>query len=359
MGDISFITMPKKSCLYDEVQGIDFLSTYRLERDGRIKVKLLALHHFQNRKTIKEVADIVLVTEKTVSSWISDYVEFDYEGLIEREGRGRKPRLPVEEEDLFRAKLDSTQDERTGGSVTARDIQQILENDFDCNYSISGVYALLDRLNIVWITGRSVHPECNPDAIEEFKKSFPDRLLEIAEKYCTDKIEVWWQDEARVGQRGTLSRQWATKGTRPRIIRQQQYQNTYIYGAVCPEKDNSCGLVLPSASTGMMQIHLEEISKQVDSGFHAIVMMDQASWHTTEALVIPENISIMPLPPYSPELNPVEQVWQQLRRKFLSNRTFKDYDDVVQSCCDAWNCFCNEDGVIDNLCYRSWAYSGN
>jgi transposase len=105
------------------------------------------------------VADIVLVDERTVRSWLKSFVEFDYEGLIEREGRGRRPRLPPESEEIFKDEIDRLHDEKNGGRVLAEDIQRLLFEKFDCNYSISGVYTLLDRLNIVWISGRSKHPK--------------------------------------------------------------------------------------------------------------------------------------------------------------------------------------------------------
>lgn len=350
--------MTKNSQFRAHVEGFDFAASYRVERDGAIKAKLLALHHFQAGKEIREVADMVLSTEKSISQWIQRFIDFDYEGLIVREGRGRKPRLSCYDEDLFRDKLEALQDVRSGGSITGSEIQLLLAQDFDCDYSLSGVYALLDRLNIVWITARSKHPKQAEDAIEEFKVMFPLEFMAIQENLPSKKIEVWWQDEARVGQRGTLSRQWARKGTRPRVVRQQQFISTYIFGAVCPERDKGCALILPQTNSGMMQIHLDEISKQVDLNSHAILLMDRASWHTTEALIIPPNISLMPLPAYCPELNPVEQVWQQLRRRNLSNRCYQDYDDIVEACSSAWNSFCDEEGNIRDLCYRTWAHTG-
>ena len=99
----------------------------------------------------------------------------------------------------------------------------------------------------------------------------------------------------------------------------------------------------------------DDISKKVEKDHHAIILMDRASWHTTEALNIPSNITIFPLPPYSPELNPMEQVWQKIKEKKLTNKTFKNYDDIVNCCVDAWNSFCDEDGNIESLCTRSWA----
>ena len=207
----------------------------------------------------------------------------------------------------------------------------------------------------MWISGRSKHPKSSEEAIELFKELFPAEVESIKSFIDSDKIEVWWQDESRIGQQGTLSRVWATKGTRPRVVRQRQFLSTYIFGAVCPERDVGCALVLPSCNVGMMQMHLNEISEVVRKEYHAIVLMDRASWHTTEALNIPANITLLPLPPYSPELNPIEQVWQKLRKSKLSNTTFKDYEQIVDACCEAWNSFSDENGAIKNLCSRSWA----
>ncbi len=281
-----------------------FRETYKRERDPVIKIKLLALHHFQSGKKLTDIADLILYDEKALRSWIWSFVDFDYEGLIEKEGRGRKPRLPANQEESFKDALDQLYDAKQGGRVTVSDIQDLLADTFDCAYSRSGVYTLLDRINIVWISGRSKHPKHSEDAIAQFKEAFPEELLQLEDVLAHNKIEVWWQDESRVGQQGSLSRVWAAKGTRPRIVRQQQFMNTYIFGACCPDKDKGCALILPECCSGMMQLHLNEISKHVEDEYHALIMMDRASWHTTEALNIPSNISILPLPPYSPELNP-------------------------------------------------------
>ncbi len=152
-----------------------------------------------------------------------------------------------------------------------------------------------------------------------------------------------------------MSRIWARKGTRPRVVRQRQFLSTYIFGAVCPDRDKGCAWILPECNSGMMQIHLDEISKNIQENYHGIVLMDRASWHTTETLIVPKNLSLMPLPPYSPELNPMEQVWQQLRRIKLSNACFKNYDHILNTCCEAWNTFCDQEGRIKKLCTRSWA----
>jgi transposase len=347
--------MKKTSDLVQEIQEFDFKSEFKRERDPLIKIKLLALHHLQSGMLLKDVADLVLYDECALRRWIRSFVDFDYEGLIEKPGRGQKPRLKSEEEERFKDSLDELYDQKNGGRITVEDIQNLLASEFDCNYSRSGVYTLLDRLNIVWISGRSKHPKHSQEVIDNFKETFPEEVEKIKEKIENKKIEIWWQDESRVGQQGSLSRVWASKGTRPRVVRQKQFLSTYLFGACCPEKDKGCALILPRCCSGMMQLHLNEIAKNIEEGFHAILLMDRASWHTTEALIIPDNMTLFPLPAYSPELNPMEQVWQKLKHGSLSNRVFKNYDEIVDACCDAWKSFIDVEGNIKKLCSRAWA----
>ena len=218
------------------IEKYDFAVSYPVEPDPKIKIKLLVWHHFQCALSPAEASKMVLAQEKTLPSWVDALVEFDDEGLIEREGRGRKPRFPPEKEEDFKIELDKMQVSFQGGRITAQNIKPLLTDKFDCNYSASGVYSLLDRLNIVWISGRSKHPKSSEEAILAFKDNFPDEVEKITKQIKNDHIEVWWQDESRIGQQGSLSRQWATKGTRPRVIRQKQFISTSVLAAICPEK---------------------------------------------------------------------------------------------------------------------------
>ena len=95
--------------------------------------------------------------------------------------------------------------------------------------------------------------------------------------------------------------------------------------------------MLPQVNVDAMNVHLAEISRSVTHGDHAVLVLDQAGWHTSPKLRIPENISLLPLPPYAPELNPVEQVWAYLRANFLGHRIWNSYNAIVGACCDAWN----------------------
>ena len=170
------------------------------------------------------------------------------------------------------------------------------------------------------------------------------------------EIEIWWQDEARIGQKNKITRRWARRGSRPRAAKDQRTKSAYIFGAICPRRGVGAALVLPRCNTQAMQWHLDEISSQVTPGAHAVLILDQAGWHTTDKLAMPPNITLLPLPPRAPELNPVENIWQFLRANWLSNRVFKSYDDIVTHCCEAWNKLIDQPWKIMSIGRRQWAH---
>ena len=160
----------------------------------------------------------------------------------------------------------------------------------------------------------------------------------------------------RVGQKNKHARRWARRGTRPSAAHDQRTKSACIFGAICPSRGVGAGLVLPRCNTQAMQWHLDEIATQVAPGAHAVVMLDQAGWHMSTKLVVPDNITLLPLPPRSPELNPAENVWQFLRENWLSNRVFASYDDIVEHCCDAWNKLIDQPWKIMSIGHRDWAH---
>ena len=164
------------------------------------------------------------------------------------------------------------------------------------------------------------------------------------------------KDEARVGQKNKITRRWAKRGTRPSAPHDQRTASAYIFGAICPAEGKGAGLVLPFCNSEAMALHLEEISAAVAPGAHAILILDQAGWHVSKKLPVPGNITLLPLPPKSPELNPVENIWQYMRDNWLSNRVFKSYDDILDHCCFAWNKLIDMPWKIMSIGMREWAY---
>ena len=160
-------------------------------------------------------------------------------------------------------------------------------------------------------------------------------------------IEIWFADEARIGQKNKITRRWAKRGTRPSAPKDQRTASAYIFGAICPAEGKGAGLVLPRCTTEGMTLHLKEISQAVTPGAHALVLVDQAGWHQSKKLVVPANITLMPLPAKAPELNPVENIWQFLRENWISNRIFSSYGDIVRHITRRWIPFAERRGLED------------
>ena len=122
-----------------------------------------------------------------------------------------------------------------------------------------------------------------------------------------------------------------------------------------PAGGQGCGLVLPFCNTETMNLHLAEISLAIAPGAHAVLLMDQAGWHLTPKLELPTNISIVAIPSKSPELNPVENIWQFMRDNWLSNRVFTSHDNIIDHCCFAWNKLVEQPWKIMSIGRRQWA----
>jgi hypothetical protein len=172
-------------------------------------------------------------------------------------------------------------------------------------------------------------------------------LEEIAQAVDGKPIEIWFADEARVGQKNKITRRWAKRGTRPSAPKDQRTASAYIFGAICPAQGKGVGLVLPRCTTAGMTLHLNEISQAVTPGAHALVLVDQAGWHQSKKLVVPDNITLVPLPSKAPELNPVENIWQYMRENWISNRIFASYSDIVRHITRCWIPFAERRGLED------------
>ena len=160
----------------------------------------------------------------------------------------------------------------------------------------------------------------------------------------------------RIGQKNKLTRRWAKRGTRPSAPQDQRTASTDISGAICPKHGKGAALVLPRCDTEAMALHLAAISGKVAPGRHAALLLDRAGWHTSAKLVVPENITLVPLPAKCPELNPQENVWQFMRDNWLPNRVFTSYENLADHCCDAWNRLVDQPWTIMSLGLRDWAH---
>jgi len=164
-------------------------------------------------------------------------------------------------------------------------------------------------------------------------------------------------EEARFGQQGTTSRVWAERGSRPRAIRQTNYKWTCLFAAVCPRYGRTHEWLMPHANIAHMNVFLDSFGRSLSPGVHAVLLLDQAGWHTPAKLQIPPNVTLLHLPPKSPELNPSELPWPVCRQKYLSNREFKTEDAPVAAVEDAWLKLTANPQTIRSLCGFDWLLS--
>jgi hypothetical protein len=156
-------------------------------------------------------------------------------------------------------------------------------------------------------------------------------------------------DEMRVGQKGRTTRRWWIRGRRPAGLCDKRFASAYLFAAARPGTGQAFALALPFVSTAAMQRWLDGFAATLAPGAHAALVLDRAGWHGAHSLVVPESVTLIPLPAYAPELNPIERLWLYLRERYLSHRLFADHEAVLDACCRAWNALTDEAGRIASL----------
>ncbi|WP_265035308.1 MULTISPECIES: IS630 family transposase [unclassified Wolbachia] len=257
---------------------------------------------------ISKVAKIYRITRTTLMKWIARFKEKGVIGFAIQPGRGPKPKLNEEKKEKIREVI-----EEDGANLTAKKLQGIVEGMLAIKISESTARRLMKKLGFTYITPRPAHYKQ-----EEFKKN----LNEIVEK--NQQKEVFFFDESRFGTHSKVGHGWFKKGSRTQVKVKIGRENFYLYSAINPRNGDDVSLLAPHVNTDCMNIFLEQMSKDLGTR-EAFLIMDCASWHRSKGLKTPENITIIYLPPYSPELNPVERFWQHLKDNLIKN---KMYDSI-------------------------------
>ena len=322
--------------------------------------RMLALARVLEGASREEAARVAGMDRQTLRDWVHRYNAEGLPGLLDRPSLGRSPRLSPEQLAEFEKIVEAGPNPAEDKVIRWRrvDLKAVIAKRFNVDLHERTVSKILKKLKFSKMTVRPQHPKSKPDVQEDFKKNFSNRLKALLLSSTTLQgipIEIWFQDEARVGQQGTLTRVWARRGTRPRAPHDQRRSSAYIYGAVCPERGTGSALVLPKANTAGMNLFLKDLSDNVTPGAHAIVLLDGAGWHRSKKLEIPENITLFRIKASSPELNPVENIWQFLRQNKLAIQVWDNYESIVTSCCDAWSWLMSTPEQIKSIATREWA----
>ena len=330
----------------------------RCEKDAgqsrRLRIIVLAMEGW----TAPAIAMAVGLSRRVCQRWVAQYNAAGLDGLSDQRGRSASVPLTAEQTEAFQERVEAgatSEDEVC--SLRGKDFQRILANEFGVQRSLSSVYWLLHRLGYSCLRPRPRHRQSDPEAMREFQESWPQRIRELSEKYPDKRLRVYFQDESRFGQQGTTTNVWAKRGSRPRALRQTEYQYLWVIGAVCPETGHAEGLLTPQLNTQMINIFLKQFAQALPEDEHAVMVWDRAGFHTAKALEVPANITIIPLPPYSPELNPIENLWHYLKSHYWSNRTYANYDEIEEAAMDAWQLAVLNEDLIKTLCTAPYAQS--
>ena len=180
---------------------------------------------------------------------------------------------------------------------------------------------------------RPKHHQSDKKIQDKWLQELPKKIGIISQQVIlkNKKIAVYFEDETRYGQISLTRKIWETTGVRSTFQFSHGFLNKWIYGAVNSLNGEHFELILPRLDSENMQIFLDEFSKTLPSEIHAIIILDGSRAHKNNILKIPENISTIILPPYSPELNPIERLWQWIKRNHLSFKIFKNAEDIIDA----------------------------
>ena len=327
----------------------------RIEKDAgrskRLRVVILAMEGW----TAPAVAKAVGLSRRVCQEWVYRFNEQGLAGLEDQ--RGRQPRSPLtpEQEQQIRQRIEAGPTLQDGVcSLRGADVRRFLQQEFGLIRSLAAVYHLLHRLGYSYLRPRPRHRKADPEAQAAFRRELPDRLRAIAMTHADKRLRVYFQDESRFGQQGTTTNVWAKKGSRPTAIRQTEYEYLWVLGTVCPETGHAEGLLSPQLNTKIVNEFLSQFAKTLPADEHAVMLWDGAGFHVAKALCVPENVTLVALPPYSPELNPIENLWHYLKSHFWSNQAYDDYDALEQAAVDAWEKAALDPELMKTVCAATY-----
>jgi transposase len=291
------------------------------------------------------------LSRRICQRWVARYNAEGLVGLDDRRGQEPGTPLSAEQEAAFRRRVEAgPTDQDLVCSLRGKDFQRILAEEFHVWRSLPAIYWLLHRLGYSCLRPRPRHRRADPEVLKSFQQGWPQRIERIAQQHPDQQLRVYFQDESRFGQQGTNTNVWAKKGSRPTAVRQTEYEYLWVLGVVCPETGHAEGLLSPQLNTKIINKFLELFSQTIPDREHAVMVWDGAGFHRAKALQIPENITVVELPPYSPELNPIENLWHYLKSHFWSNHAYDNYDELEAAAMHAWKHAALDHDLMKSVC---------
>jgi len=307
--------------------------------------------------TASHIAQSLGCSTRSVKNWVAQYNRGGIEALREGPRPGRPRSLDPEHYPRLRRRLDAPPTPEDGVcALRAADVRRILEREFGVLMGRQAVYDLLHRLGYSDLMPRPHHEDASPEVQEFFKEIVVEQIDAIVADHPTEQVRVYFQDEARFGTQGTITRVWARKGSRPRAVRQNGREWLYVLMAVCAATGTASALIMPELNTAVVNLFLEQLARDLPDRVHAVLIWDGAGFHSGKGLVVPGNVSLIRLPPYSPELNPIENLWHYLRSHHWSNREYEGYKALQTEAIRSIRAVCQDAGRLKTICNANYIH---
>ncbi|HEU6477248.1 TPA: IS630 family transposase [Streptococcus pneumoniae] len=305
-------------------------------------------------KSYKEIIEFLDCNQTTIWQNVKKYEEFGLDSLLQETRGGRNHAyMTVEEEKAFLARHLKAAE--AGEFVTIDALFQAYKKELGRSYTRDAFYQLLKRHGWRNITPRPEHPRKadaqtivaskNKISIQEEKK----KRFKTSRPF--HKVRLMYQDDAGFGRISKLGSCWSPIGVGPHVHSHYIREFRYCYGAVDAHTGESFFLIAGGCNTEWMNVFLEELSQAYPDDYFLLVM-DNAIWHKSSTLKIPTNIGFAFIPPYTPEMNPIEQVWKEIRKRGFKNKAFRTLEDVMNQLQDVIQGL--EKEVIKSIVNQRW-----
>jgi transposase len=306
---------------------------------------------FDGTRRYEDIARQTGRARSSVQLWIETFTAEGLEGLLSRK------KAPGKSSAVQHTKVqaDITQGLREGRWRTGPQFAAWIKEKHGIGLCSTQTYYWLKKAGAALKVPRPVHTKKDEAAAAAFKEGLFDALCAL-ELPAGSRVKIWVTDEARIGLHDASRRCWALRGIRVVKPRQQEYEWSYVYGALDVVDGDSEFQMLPTVGLPLTHGFLQQIVSSDPKAFH-VVIGDQAGFHFRPGDErLPERVRIIPLPPYSPELNPVERLWDVIKDG-LCNRVYKGIEALEDAACIALKPFIENRQRVRSLVGDGWLHT--
>ena len=324
---------------------------YQTSKEHHDRERLMAIRlSSQGKNTLEQIGSILKRGRATIARWLKSYREGGIENLLHREHKGRRASLSESDKEELTKKL------LPGEWKRAKDIQTWLGQERGVDLKLGGVYYWLHRLRGSWKLPRKSHEERNSAESKRFMEEIV-RLLEELSIPDDQDIHVWVEDEHRYGLISVIRRCWTIKGHYPKAIHNNKYEWGYVYGALGLVTGKAEFIYTPTVSLEWSKAFLNQIVSTAPEAIH-IILWDRAGFHP-ETLdgELSKSVRFVPFPAYSPDLNPIEPLWNVVKRE-IANELWKTLEDIETGITQALKPYWKSVKQVWSLLGNTWLTRG-